>query len=195
MDAAPRRGVAQVRLLGGDQRLPHRDRTAAGPQLLAELQVEALSILDEIGIAVLVAGPADQGRVLPGKSLRKVRLGDRDGQRIAVHRVVSGVAALTEDDDVRPIEGGIRDFRGEQAGREIRSLGAEGAEVGPEEDQIVAAPEELRAQLVRGPGTAGNRGRTARLDQGVGWMAGPGGELAGDGLRPVSKKVVAGGEA
>src|SRR5438093_9239639 len=175
--------------------MAHRDGAATGPQLLAELQVEALSILDEIRVAVLVAGSADQGRVLPGESLRKVRLGDRDGQRIAVHRVVTGVAALTEDDDVRPIEGRIRDFRGEQAGREIRSLGAEGAEVGAEEDQIVATPEELGAQLVRGPRTAGNRGRPARLDQRIGWVTGPEVELGGDGRRPVSKKVVAGGQA
>ena len=133
--------------------------------------------------------------MLPGEGLRKVRLGDRDGQRIAVHRVVSGVAALTEDDDVRPIEGGIRDFRGEQAGREIRSLGAEGAEVGAEEDQIMATPKELGPQLVRGPGAAGNGGRAARLDQRVSRLAGPGAELGGDGLRGVSKEVVAGGEA
>src|ERR1700716_4032622 len=65
----------------------------------------------------------------------------------------------------------------------------------PKEHDAVAGVKELRAQLVRRPGTAGNGWRAARLDEGVGRVGRAGGELAGDRCRRVSKEVVTGSQA
>ena len=111
-----------------------------------------------------------------------------------VDGVVAGVATLAEDDHVRPVQGGPGDFAGEQVGREVGGLGAEGAEVGSQKNHVVARAEELAAQLVGGPGPTGHRRWPARLDQRIGWMVGPGAELAGDRRCRVGKEVIAGGQ-
>ena len=59
--------MRQVGLLGLDQGFAHSDRSAAVAQLAGELQVEPLSVFNELGVAILVAGAADKGGPFGGK--------------------------------------------------------------------------------------------------------------------------------
>ncbi len=142
------RHVVQLRL---DQRFADCECTVAGPQLAREVVVEALAVLHEVGVAVLVAGASDQRRLLPREGLRPVERHRDAGDRVAVDDVVAGMASRAEHDRVGEVGGRGDEVGGEQAGSEVRGERAVGAEVSGEEDHVVAAAEEHCSELRRGP--------------------------------------------
>ena len=74
-----RREVVELRL---DERLADRDGTRADPKLAREVAVEPLAVLEEVGVAVLVAGAGDERRPLAARTPAPSRAaGTRSGAR------------------------------------------------------------------------------------------------------------------
>ena len=143
----------EVGLLRSRQGLADRHRTGAVTELLGETAVDALAVFEEVGVAVLVAGAGDEGRLLPGKGLRPVQGNGHSRDRFSVDDVVPGMATCTEDDGVLEVSGRRSEkLRAEDARLEVGSQRAVGAEVASEEGDVMAAPEKLGAQLGGRPG-------------------------------------------
>ena len=89
--------VREVRPLRTRQRLADRDGVRrAGAQLLGEVAVQPLAVLEEVGVAVLVARAGDEHRPLLGERLGPVERQRHAGEGVAVDEVVARVAAGAE---------------------------------------------------------------------------------------------------
>ena len=118
-----------------------------------------LAVLEEVRVAVLVAGARDERRALARECLRPVERLRHVRDRVAVDDVVAGVAAGAEDDRVREVG-----RRGGELGRDDvrRVVGRQrvvGAEVAGEEDQVVPAGAEQLPAQVGSPSTDCDRER------------------------------------
>ena len=65
-------------------------RAAAGAECAREAEVEPLAVLEEIGVAVLVAGATDERGTLAGEDLRPVRLGSSNSLRVGQIAIAIG---------------------------------------------------------------------------------------------------------
>ena len=88
-------------------RAPRRPTTAPVPtrSCAREVAVEPLAVLEEVGVAVLVAGARDERRPLARECLRPIERLRHVRERVAVDEVVARVAAGAEDErvgEVRP---------------------------------------------------------------------------------------------
>ena len=95
MDAADVRRGREVDALGARQRFTDGDVGPgfAGAQLLREVAIQPLAVLEEVRVAVLVAGTGDEDRSLLGEGLGPVQGQGDARERLAVDEVVPGVAA------------------------------------------------------------------------------------------------------
>ena len=73
----------EIGQLGLDEGVADRDGTGADPQLVGELGVDPLAVLDELVVAVLEAGPGDEGRTLARAGPAPSRAGSRRRSRRA----------------------------------------------------------------------------------------------------------------
>src|SRR5262249_18506126 len=81
-----------------------------GPQLLRKTQVNSLTILNKIRVAVLKAGAGNKRRPLEGTSLNPLRFESHERNTIVSDDIVAGVATGAEDDRIREIRCRICQF-------------------------------------------------------------------------------------
>ena len=185
----------QVALLRTHERFADAHRPGSGAQLLREVPVDPLAVLEEVGVAVLVAGAGDERRLLPREGLRPVERLRHAGHDVAVDEVVARMAAGAEDEAVREVRRRVVELRCEDARLEVRCKRAVRTEMPGEVDDVVALrSEELRPELVSGPRGWILRGEVRRCDERLRRTAGSRLELRLDRIRGVGEKVVAGHE-
>ena len=112
-----------------------------------DVQVEPLAVLQEVGVAVLIAGAADQHRVLLSHPLGPVEA-IRRGSRCPVDDGVAGVTTGAEHDGVPELVGidlGVEQVSVE-GGREVGGEGVVGTEVTRQVDEVVVAAKERSLQ-------------------------------------------------
>ena len=137
VDAAQLGRGGQVRLLGPDQSLADRHRAEPSAELLGHPEVQALVVLDEIRVPVLVARAGDQRRPLSEEGLGPVGLQGHLGDVVFVDDVVACVAARPQDERVRHRGGRAGHFGGQHARLIVGAQGAVGRKVPGQKDQVV----------------------------------------------------------
>ena len=121
----------------------------AGAQGRREARVQPLAVLQEVRVAVLVAGAGDERGAARGERLHPVERLRHARHAVVVDDRVAGVAARAEDDRVREVDVRRRELRRVHGRRVVGRERVVGAEVAGQEDQVVAAAQQLGAQLAR----------------------------------------------
>ena len=97
--------------LAATSAVPTATGAGAGAQRAGEVGVEALAVLEEVGVAVLVAGAGDQrGAACWANACAQSSGCVTPGTPSRVDDVVAGVAAGAEDDGVREVDGRAREL-------------------------------------------------------------------------------------